>query len=456
MSQVVTKRVVLYSTSSSEHPYVISNNNEDALLKTETPSSDMKAIELDADTTQGREIVFNVHGNEEPMASSKFTTTYVITNNNEDALLKTETLSSDMNKAIEFGADTTQGRETVLNVHSDEEPMASSTFATTYVITNSNEDALLKPETLSSDMNKAIELDAATNRGREIVLNVQTDKEPMASKTFATTKTSRQVIRTYVTDKGEQKQFTIQTTPVVTSTIKVEKHGKQVQNDTNIKQQFETELRSHDRDPNEHPASSYSQMESQRYLPMKTNQQHITPTNGQVNETNSRSTNSSKTSKPRTSIKSCYTYRIKDGVAILENVTKYQTQKQRKSERDIKSNPQETNTYTHFQQINGNDTKQSRLTQTQPLAKTLPASGVEEIKGNGQGTQVKETYPWSTLEKQIPHNKKENDKNLQGKIKFLPLQNTPQEELQLANSPRKRQHNSEDTTKQWQQHTTTY
>ena len=57
MSQVVTKRVVLYSTASSEHPYMINNNNEEVLLKTETLSSDAanKAIQLDFGTNQGSE-----------------------------------------------------------------------------------------------------------------------------------------------------------------------------------------------------------------------------------------------------------------------------------------------------------------------------------------------------------------------------------------------------------------
>jgi len=209
-----------------------------------------------------------------------------------------------------------------------------------YVISNNSEDELLKTETLSSDTNKAIELDVGSNQGSEIVLNVQSDEEPMASKTFVKTETSRKVIHTYVTDTGEPQEFTIQTAPVVTTSLNIEKHGKQVQNDdTNIKQIFETELRSHPREPNEQ-TSSKIQIESPTYIPTKTNQQHIIPTNQQANETNSQSTNSSKPSNPRTSIKSCYTYRVKDGVAILENVTKYQSRKQTKKER---SHPQKNN-----------------------------------------------------------------------------------------------------------------
>lgn len=139
-----------------------------------------------------------------------------------------------------------------------------------YAINNNNdEDELLKTETLSSG--KVIELDANTSQGSEIVVNVQSDEEPMASKTFVKTKTSRQVIRTYVTETGEQEQFTTQTTPVLTTTVKVEKHGKNVQNDTDIKPEYETELRCHHREPNDQQASSKIEMQSQMFLPMKTN-----------------------------------------------------------------------------------------------------------------------------------------------------------------------------------------
>ncbi|XP_020631464.1 uncharacterized protein LOC110068429 [Orbicella faveolata] len=308
-----------------------------------------------------------------------------------------------------------------------------------YVISNNNEDELLKTETLSSDTNKAIELDVGSNQGSEIVLNVQSDEEPMASKTFVKTETSRKVIHTYVTDTGEPQEFTIQTAPVVTTSLNIEKHGKQVQNDdTNIKQIFETELRSHPREPNEQ-TSSKIQIESPTYIPTKTNQQHIIPTNQQANETNSQSTNSSKTSNPRTSIKSCYTYRVKDGVAILENVTKYQSRKQTKKER---SHPQKTTTYTDYQQIDGNEDSHSVLTKTQTLAKTT--SLVKEIKQDGQSSQEKETYTWSTEEHQINSNNKENDHTSQGEIQFLPIKNTQNQDLRITKSQRQRQKNSQE------------
>ena len=238
-----------------------------------------------------------------------------------------------------------------------------------YVINNNNDkDALLKTETLSSGINEVIELDTDTSQGSEIVLNVQSDGEPMASKTFVKTKTSRQVIRTYVTETGEQKQFTTQTTPVLTTTIKLEKHGKNVQKDTDIKPQYDTELRSHHREPNDQQASSKIQMQSQTFFPMKTNLTQKTATNEKVNETNSRSTNALKTSTQSTSIKSCYTYRVKDGVAVLENVTNYQPEKQTKGER---SQPQQTNPSTDYQQMDKKDTEQSTLTKIQPLAKAF-------------------------------------------------------------------------------------
>ena len=319
-----------------------------------------------------------------------------------------------------------------------------------YVISNNNEDALFKTEILSSGINKAIELDGDTNQGSTIVINVQSDEEPMASKTFLKTKTSRQVIRTYVTDTGEQQQIASQTIPVVTTTVNVEKHGKNVQNETDIKPLFETELHSHHRELNKKQIP----MESQTYLPMKTKQQqHTTATNEQVNETNSQSTNSSKTSKSKTSIKSCYTYRVKDGVAILENVTKYQSQKQTNRERSL---PQpQTNTYTDYQQIDGSQTNQSRLTQTDPLLKALGASPGEEKNENGQGNREKQTYTWSTIEQRIPHNKNEND-NLRWEKKFIPLQNTQHEELREANTSRYHQNIPEATKNQWLQPTSTY
>lgn len=259
------------------------------------------------------------------------------------------------------------------------------------MINNNNEEVLLKTETLSSDAaNKAIQLDFGTNQGSEKVLNVQSDEEPKASKTFVTTKTSRKVIRTYVTDTGETQQFTIQTAPVVSTSVEVEKHGNQVQNDTNIKNIFETELRSQHREPKDRD-SSMIQMESQAYVSTKTEQQDITATNDKVNEKNSQSTNSSKTSNPRTSIKSCYTYRVKDGVAVLENVTKYPSQKRTKKETSL---PQKKDTYTDYQQIDENGTKQSILTQTKPLEKKLTAFTNKEKIKHGPDHCEKETHTW--------------------------------------------------------------
>ena len=262
-----------------------------------------------------------------------------------------------------------------------------------YVISNNNEDELLKIKTLYSDTDKAIQFDAGSSQGSEIVLNVQSDEEPMVSKTFATTKTSRKVIRTYVKEIGEPQQFTVQNTPVVTPSLKVQKHGQQVQNDTNKKQIFETELQSHHGETSEQVSSNFK-MESQTYLPTKANQQHITPTNEPVNETNSQSTNSTKTSNPRSSMKSCYTYRVKNGVAILETVTKYQSQKQTKKE---KSQPQKTNTYTDYQQIDGNTTTQSLLEKTKTLQQEVSlAKGIKDAR---QANQEQETYTWPNTKK---------------------------------------------------------
>ena len=319
-----------------------------------------------------------------------------------------------------------------------------------YRISNNNEEVLLKTETLSSDTNKAIELDVGTNQGSEIVFNVQSDGEPTASKTFVTTTTSRKVIRTYVTDTGEPQQLTIQTNPVVSTSVEVEKHGNQVQNDTNVKNIFETELQSQHKEP-KNRASSKIQMESPAYVSTMTDQQHITATNEKVNEKNSQSTNSSKTSNPRTSIGSSYTYRVKDGVAILENVTKYRSQKRTKKER---SEPQQTITYTGYQQVDGNQTNQSILTQTEPLEKTLKAFPNEEKIENESGNYERETHTWPREDTKTPHNKKDNAQTLQNKLKFIPLKYTQEEtEEPRYNSKQQLQNISEKATTICPQHT---
>ena len=322
-----------------------------------------------------------------------------------------------------------------------------------YTINNNNEEVLLKADTLSSDTNKPIELDFGRNQGSEIVLNVQSDEEPMASKTFVTTKTSKKVIRTYVTDTGEPQQFTIQTTPVVSTSVELKKHENQVQNNTDIRNTSETELRSQHNEPKDR-ASSKIQMESQTYVLTKPDRQHVTATNEKVNETKSQSTNSSKTSNPTTSTKSSYTYRVKDGVAILENVSKYRSQKRTKKERSLQH--QANTSDTDYQKIDVNETKQSIFTQTKPLEKTLRAiKNGEKIK-NRPGNNEKETHTLPREETQILHNKGDNPQKLQEKIKFVPLKNTQEEEVLRYNSQRQRQDSSQGTTTTWQKHTYAY
>ncbi|KAL9950652.1 hypothetical protein ACROYT_G043181 [Oculina patagonica] len=74
---------------------------------------------------------------------------------------------------------------------------------------------------ISSGENNVIELDSRKNQAREIVFNVHGDQDREASSTLTTT-TTRKIIRTYVTEAGEHKEFTVQTDPVVTTTIKHE------------------------------------------------------------------------------------------------------------------------------------------------------------------------------------------------------------------------------------------
>ena len=157
----------------------------------------------------------------------------------------------------------------------------------------------------------------------EIAFNVSSNGTPGDS-TVYTTNTTSHVIRTY--QPGEPFQFTIKTEPVVTTTVSVENNSNQDSKNTNgTVETFHVGRRGSKVSQRENISlpPTFSQMESVRYTPVDYDPQDTKANTGQDQEDGIYSTQVSKTTrKSRTS----YTYKIQDGVAILENVTRHPTQ----------------------------------------------------------------------------------------------------------------------------------
>ncbi|KAJ7386488.1 hypothetical protein OS493_008622 [Desmophyllum pertusum] len=317
-------------------------------------------------------------------------------------------------------------------------------------IDNNKADTILKTETLSSSVDEVIDPDSDRNHRSQIVFNLHSDEDLDDSKANTTT-TSTQVIRRYVTDVEEQKEFTIHTNPVITTAVNIENVSKQAQKSADMNPHFDTDDKDPHKDSTSQSDSSYSQMESFKSFQIENGRQDSTAAIGRAKEENSDSTQIFKTTTKRRSTKTSYTYRLQDGIAILENVTRHKTQGKSVSkhdETDATSQLQEPIPQQDYLQLNRQQThttKQFMISQTQESGKTSTSFQTKpDRKEDGQRHQKKERYSWSTKIEQTPS-----------------TQDTQKVAVQDASSPRRlgqltsnnvAKHNSE----QWITRTTTY
>ena len=190
------------------------------------------------------------------------------------------------------------------------------------------EDAILQTETFPSSMEvvAAQKPDIANNQAGEIVFQVHSDEDADPANT---TRSTTKIMRTYVTNGGEQREFTIEPTPVFTTTINIENNNnnnnnnKETITNTGIHQSSHKDNHDDHKQRTPESDSSHSQTQSSGYFQIANGQSTATATSDHVKESNTDSTKITTTTTKRRS-KTSYTYRLKDGIAILEDVRTYQ------------------------------------------------------------------------------------------------------------------------------------